>query len=330
MARLLLIDTADQLPGLLPVHSWSALMSSELLLVRSHDHPFLVHLELAELRSEVVGDRDKPAEWIVGRAQAEGEVAYLFGPGDGEDFTRALGLEATRAGVEVEIVYFMLAPKGVELLGLVKVEERLRGPGGCPWDREQTHATLASYAVEEAYELADAIASGDPEAVCEELGDVLLQVVFQAQIAEDAGGFTIDDVAKGIVAKLVRRHPHVFGGQTVTGADQVIANWERLKAAEKPERTGVFDGVPAALPALVLASRLQARAERAGLVPAGGGQARARAQLDRLSADEGDPAEALGELLAATVALAREYGVDPEQALRAATARFRSSVERAH
>jgi XTP/dITP diphosphohydrolase len=329
VARLLLIDTADQLPGLLPIHSWSALMSSDLVLVASEDHPFVPHLDLADLRWEAVGDLEEPAKWIVRRAQAEGEVAYLFGPGDDEPFTRTLGLEAAREGVEVEVVYFMLAPKGVELLNLVRIEERLRGPGGCPWDREQTHATLAPYAVEEVYELADAIASGDAEAVREELGDVLLQVVFQAQIAQDAGDFTIDDVAAGIAAKLVRRHPHVFGDEQVATAEQVMANWEALKAAEKPERAGVFDGVPVALPALQLVAKLQSRAERAGLVAPGDAEVRVRAELDRLRrTTQGDErAEVLGDLLAATVALAREHRVDPEQALRAAAARFRSRLE---
>ena len=332
MARLVLIDTADQLPGLLPVHSWSALMSSELVLVRTPDHPFVPHLDLAELRHEAVpDDLAEPARWIVDRVKAEGEVAYLFGPSDAEAFTRALGVEAAREGVEVEIVYFMLAPKGVELLNLVRIEERLRRPGGCPWDREQTHATLAPYAVEEVYELLDAIASGDPAAIKEELGDVLLQVVFHAQVAEDGGAFTIDDVAKGIAAKLVRRHPHVFADATVADADQVIHEWERIKAGEKPERQGLFDGIPVALPALQLMSKLQSRAERAGVVAGLGDRAdeRVRDQLARLAdaPDDATRSAAVGDLLVAAVALARAHRVDPEQALRAASARLRLEWE---
>lgn len=329
-ARLVLIHTADQLPGLLPIHGWSALMASELVLVRSADHPFVPHLEFADLRYEAVPDSDERAKWIVARAQSEGEVAYVFGPGDDEGFTRTLGLEAARSRVEVEVVYFMLAPKGVELLDLVRTTERLRGPGGCPWDREQTPATLAPHAVEEVYELLDAIASGDPGAVREELGDVLFQTVFQAQVAEDAGDFTIDDVARAIAAKLVRRHPHVFGDVEVTGTQQVIANWERLKAAEKPQRTSAFEGIPAALPALQLAGTVQGRAERAGLAPPIGDPAdRARAELERLlgagTAEEREVA--LGDLLGAIVALARHHGLHAEQALRAAVARFRSRLE---
>jgi MazG family protein len=330
MARLVLIDTADQLPGLLPLHGWSALMASELVLVRSADHPFVGHLELAELRHEVVPDSDERAKWIVARARSEGEIAYLFGPADDESFTRTLGLEAARAGVEVEVVYFMLAPKGVKLLDLVRTVERLRGPGGCPWDREQTPATLAPHAVEEVYELLDAIASGDPGAIQEELGDVLFQTIFQAQVAEDAGDFTIDDVAKGITAKLVRRHPHVFGDVEVADSQQVIANWERLKAAEKPERASTFDGIPTALPALQLASTVQARAERAGLAAVlGDAEDRARAELERfLAASTADERElVLGHLLETVVALARRHGLHAEQALRAAVTRFRRRVE---
>jgi len=329
LARLLLIDTADQLPGLLPIHSWSALMSSDLVLVRSEDHPFVPHLDLAELRREVVGSRAQPAQWIVERVRSEGDVAYLFGPQDGEDFTRTLGLEAARSGVEVEVVYFMLAPKGVELLDLVRITERLRGPGGCPWDQEQTHETLAPHALEEVYELAEAIASGEVDALREELGDVLLQVLFHSQVAEDGGSFTIDDVAKAVAAKLVRRHPHVFGDVEVTGTAEVLANWEVLKAAEKPEREGIFDGVPVAQPALALVAKLQSRAERAGRAPPGDAEARVRAELDRLAhaGEAGEHTAAIGDLLAAVVTLARTHGVDPEHALRAAAQRFRSQHE---
>jgi XTP/dITP diphosphohydrolase len=330
VARLVLIDTADQLPGLLPIHGWSALMASELVLVRSADHPFVPHLELAELRYEVVPDSDERAKWIVARANSEGEVAYLFGPADDERFTRTLGLEAARAAVELEIVYFMLAPKGVELLDLVRIVERLRGPSGCPWDREQTHATLAPHAVEEVYELLDAIASGDPATIQEELGDVLFQTVFQAQVAEDADSFTIGQVAKGITAKLIRRHPHVFGDVEVADANEVVVNWERLKAAEKPERASVFDGIPTALPALQLADTVQGRAERAGLVRSLGGDDadRARAALERfLTCDADDRDTALGDLLTVVVAQARRYGLHAEQSLRAAVARFRELAE---
>jgi XTP/dITP diphosphohydrolase len=350
MARLVLVDTSDQLPGLLPMHGWSALMSSELVLVGEADHPFATHLDLAELRFEVVPqlegrapltrsdmlaglspEQKKRAEWVVDRARAVGEVTYLFGPADSEAFTRTLGMEATRAGVEVEVVYFMVAPKGSALLELVGVEERLRGPGGCPWDREQDHRTLAKYAVEEVYELVEAIAGGDPDHIREELGDVLLQVVFHAQIAADEGTFDIDDVARGIVDKLVRRHPHVFADTEVADADEVMANWEELKAAEKPEREGVFDGVPTAQPALGYVEKLQKRAAKIGFDWQADVDAaeRIRAELDEFlaAADDAEREHEIGDLLMSVVGLARRHHIDPELALRGAAQRFRARFE---
>ena len=350
MSRLVLIDTADQLPGLLPVHAWSALMTSELVLVRDPAHPFLDHLEVADLRHEVVPDAAAPkalgradllaglspadkaqAEWIVDRVKDVGEVAYLFGAADDEAFTRILGMEAAGAGVEVEVVYFMFKPKGTALLDLVGVEERLRGPDGCPWDREQDHSSLAPYAVEEIFELQEAIASGDPDAIREELGDVLLQVVFHAQIAEDGGRFTIDDVAAGIAAKLRHRHPHVFGDTAVADADEVMANWEELKAAEKPERTGLFDGVPASQPALSYVAKLQSRAAKTGFDWQADAEAadRVRDELDEFLAAGDDAARTkeIGDLLMSVVGLARRHRIDPETALRGAARRFRSRVQ---
>ncbi|HVL98325.1 MAG TPA: nucleoside triphosphate pyrophosphohydrolase [Egibacteraceae bacterium] len=358
MARLVLVDTCDQLPGLLPMHGWSALMSSDLVVVGSEDHPFVAHLALADLRYETVPPegsaalgrtdllsgmspaRKRQAERVVEVAEAHGEVTYLFGPDDSEPFTRALGMEAARRGVEVEMVYFMLVPKGARLLDLVRVQERLLAPDGCPWDREQTHDSLLRYAVEEVYELAEAVAAGDVAALREELGDVLLQVVFHAQLAEQADDpdrrFTIDDVAGGIAAKLVRRHPHVFGDARGAGegtARSVMASWEELKAAEKPEREGVFDGVVAAQPALGYATKLQSRAARLGFDWEHDADAadRVRAELDELLAAErpGLRVEELGDLLLSVVGLARRLDIDPEAALRGAARRFRARFEAA-
>lgn len=352
MARLVLLDTADALPGLLPLHSWSALMSSDVVLVGARDHPLLSHLELAELRVEVVEDaveggalsradllsglspRDKRrAGLVVARAQAEGQVCYVFGPSDADVFTRAVAMEAARAGVEVEIVYFGLQPKGTTFLELVAVQERLRAPGGCPWDAEQTHRSLAHYAIEEVYELLEAIELGDTDALKEELGDVLLQTVFHAEVGETAGeGFTIDDVARGIVDKLVRRHPHVFGEAEATDAAGVMANWQALKAAEKPERTGVFDGVVTAQPALQYVEQLQVRAAGTGFDWSADAEAaeRVREELTEFLAapdDAGRRAE-LGDLLMSVVGLARRHRIDPELALRGAARRFRERFTR--
>ncbi len=191
-------------------------------------------------------------------------------------------------------------PPGSRLLELVEVMDRLRTE--CPWDREQTHRSLATYLLEETYETLEAIdtwdATGEDRDLVEELGDLLLQVVFHARVASERrpGGFDIDDVAGGICDKLVHRHPHVFAGLEVADAAEVDRNWERLKAAEK-QRSHVLEGVPLALPALALADKVLSRLAKAGLEP-----------------EPVDPG--VGADLLALVARARSRGVDPEQALR--------------
>jgi XTP/dITP diphosphohydrolase len=212
---------------------------------------------------------------------------------------------------------------GARLLELVAVMGRLRSE--CPWDAEQTHESLAPHLLEESYEALDALESGDPEDVREELGDVLLQVVFHAEVASertDGTGYTIDDVADGIAAKLIRRHPHVFSDVSVSGPDEVKLNWDAIKAAERQAKGGgpgsVLDGVPFGQPALALAAQLQRRAERAGVPP----------DLADLAAGEdtdGAPSE-LGAELFALVARARAAGLDPELELRAAARTYRDRV----
>jgi len=206
---------------------------------------------------------------------------------------------------------------GERFLDLVEVMHTLRSPGGCPWDAKQTHASLVKYLLEEAYETAEAIEQHDDGALREELGDVLLQVVFHARIAQESGGWDIDDVAGDIVDKLVRRHPHVFAGAQADTAADVEANWEHLKATEKG-RTSSADGVPMAQPALALASALMGRATKAGLDVQVAGEIAAPAVVDETS---------IGDLLMAVVALARDAGVDPEAALRAAARRYRGLVQ---
>ena len=352
MSRLLLVDTSDRLPGLLPLHGWSALVSSDLVLVSSTDHPFVGDLEMADLPVEVLG-RDRvqsmagldllaaggdPERAAWGRAVADrveetgGDVAWLRGPGDGDADLHAMAMEAAQRSLEVEVVYFGAEPRGAALLDLVGVMARLRGPGGCPWDREQDHASLGAYAVEEVYELLEAIHSGDPEAVREELGDVLLQVVFHAQIATDDATFDVDDVARGIADKLVRRHPHVFADGDARTPDQVSLRWDELKAEEKPDRDGPFDGVPTALPALQLVEKYQRRAARAGVDDVDPGQAAAGVRDALAAVQDGSDSSrtaGVGDLLAAVVALARAYDVDPEAALRGSAHRYRERVEAA-
>src|SRR5215472_6432935 len=216
----------------------------------------------------------------------------------------------------------MTTPGGPEdrLRELAAVMSRLRRE--CPWDAKQTHESLAPHLLEESYEALEALESGDPDALREELGDVLLQVMFHAEIASertDGTSYTIDDVAGGIAEKLTRRHPHVFGDVTVSGADEVKQNWEAIKAAERAEKGGgpgsVLDGVPFGQPALALAAQLQRRAERAG-VPA---------ELADLA--DGDAAVSeIGAELFALVARARAAGLDPELELRAAARAYRDRV----
>jgi MazG family protein len=218
---------------------------------------------------------------------------------------------------------------GRRLLDLVKVQAALRGPGGCPWDAQQTHASLARHLLEETHELLEAIDAGDGDAMRDELGDVLLQVTFHAQIAADERRFDIDDVAETLVRKLIHRHPHVFADAEVSGADEVLLNWERLKAQEPGgagrDPAAVDDGIPASLPALARAAKVQRRAAAQGFAfrDASGALSALREEVDELAAEierGTDAAEAIedevGDVLFAAVAVARAAGVDAESALR--------------
>jgi tetrapyrrole methylase family protein/MazG family protein len=212
--------------------------------------------------------------------------------------------------------------------------QKLRGPGGCPWDAEQTHQTLGRHLLEEAHETLEAIDAGDMERLKDELGDVLLQVVFHAEMARQDGAWDVDDVAEGLARKLIRRHPHVFGDVDVDSAAEVLVNWEKIKTQEKGEAHGVDEDIPATLPALARAAKVQRRAAGSGFDwrTTGAALARVHESLDAL--DEEAPSdvpqteEALGELLFAVAAAGRKLGVDPETALRKATARFGDRFER--
>jgi MazG family protein len=217
---------------------------------------------------------------------------------------------------------------------LIEIMAALRDPErGCPWDLEQDFASIAPYTLEEAYEVADAIERQDLEALREELGDLLLQVVFHAQMARERGAFGFDEVAAGICEKMVRRHPHVFGDARVESAAEQSRAWEAIKAAEKQARPaghGLLDDVPVALPALSRAEKFGKRAARIGFdwPDASGPRAKIDEELAELDAvvEAGGPPEALeseiGDLLFSVANLARHHGVDPETALRAANARF--------
>lgn len=210
---------------------------------------------------------------------------------------------------------------------LVAVMARLRAPDGCPWDREQTHQSLRRYMLEEAYEAVEAIDSGDPRLLCEELGDVLLQVVFHAQVAKEAGTFDFHDVVEGITAKLVRRHPHVFGDVVAESAADVTRNWEAIKRAEKggQEPESRLGKVSTALPALSRANEVQKRAAKVGFDwdDIAGPAAKVREELDELLAAKPEEQEGeVGDLLFAVVNLARMLKVDPEIALSGTINKF--------
>ena len=202
-----------------------------------------------------------------------------------------------------------------ELDELIAVLEKLRAPGGCVWDREQTHASLVQYLVEETFELVDAIEAGDREELIEELGDVLYQVIFHADIAAEAGEFTLEDVAAHMTAKMVGRHPHVFGDAIASTPDEVVATWEKVKAVEKAHRTSVLEGIPQGMPSLALADKTLGRAAKVGVVR----------EAAVIPATE----QELGAELLAMVVAAKAAGLDAERALRGALRTLQEDVQKA-
>ncbi len=274
--RLTVVACSRRTPrGALSWAAWQALRSAPVL-VGAADHPLLPALDEAGI-AWTVGDLD---------ALPDQDVVWL---GAGEDVSH----------LRCEVVPAAPDQPGAALLDVVAVMDRLRSPGGCPWDAKQTHQSLMPYLLEEAYETYEALEDGDPVALREELGDLLLQVVFHARIAED---FDLDDVSLDLVDKLVRRHPHVFAGGST---DDLEGSWEALKQAEKG-RSSVTEGVPLGQPALSLAAKLQRRAER-------------------LDAPPGEYA-GLGGRLWALVTEARRAGDDPEVALRTVARAYRDRL----
>ncbi|MGH7786981.1 MAG: nucleoside triphosphate pyrophosphohydrolase [Candidatus Binatia bacterium] len=214
---------------------------------------------------------------------------------------------------------------------LVGIMHRLRAPGGCPWDREQSHASIKPYLIEEAYEVAEAIDAADDRELCTELGDLLLQIVFHAEMAAESDRFTIADVIRAISEKMVRRHPHVFGDVAVSGADEVLRNWSRIKAEERQDSadTSALAGVPRAMPGLLRAQRLGEKAAHAGFdwSDSAGVVAKLREELGEIEAAlaGGDPTAAaaeLGDLLFAGTSLARHLLVSAEDVVKGAADRF--------
>ena len=261
---------------------------------------------------------DAPPDWSLLRSRypAEHPTALLDGTADRE--TTLAAAERDSAGAR----FLVLAPlepfADLASLGTVtRIAERLRAPNGCPWDREQTHASLRPHLLEEAYEALSALDSGDPERLRDELGDLLLQIALHAQLAREEGAFDAAEVARRLNEKLIRRHPHVFEGKEIVGGD-LLAQWERIKREEEGgEEKSLLAGVPRELPALFAAERMLERAARVKLDPP-----RLELPLDI------DDQDFLGDLLFDVVAAARESGFDAETALREANERFAAHVAR--
>lgn len=313
---LLIVALGREETASLTLREWDGLVACDRVIFEDTDHPLIERLRAAGVTTGPLDDEPRADQDGAGLVCDPGSAriaelarsgARVLGPGSTVDaLTAARGAAIARRA-------------GDAAAKLAAIMARLRSPDGCPWDLEQTHSTLKPHLLEEAYEVIDAIEHDRIDAdLEEELGDLLLQVAFHAQLAADDGRFDLAGVAERISAKLLHRHPHVFSDTVVEGAQQVVANWEAIKAQEK-KRGGPFDDIPRALPALTVAHKTQKRAAALGFSPTSS-EARERAAA-ALVADE------LGEVLFWTVALARSAGVDPEGALREATGRFRDGLQ---
>jgi XTP/dITP diphosphohydrolase len=323
MGLTVLLTSPRVAPGLLSWDAWAALRGASRVLASPADHPQLAALSSAGIEASpgslddalaavAAPDSDSASasaegeRFAEGKRSAEGERVVWLAPPDSPPPSLPSGARVLRACGDLP---------GARLLDAVAVMDTLRV--SCPWDRKQTHSSLLRYLLEEAYEAAEAIELADMRSLREELGDVLLQVLFHARVASERpagdGGFSIDDVADGLAAKLRRRHPHVFGSVSVSSAEDVNRNWEAIKRAERASAPGAgpvsaLDGVPFGQPALSLAAQLQRRAGRAGF-----------SSPDVSSPEAGS---GVGDELMAVVARAREAGADPELELREAARRF--------
>jgi XTP/dITP diphosphohydrolase len=351
--RVVLVETSDVLPGLLPFQAWDALATADVVLLRDPAaHPSAPALHMAGIdlvaleptpldRGDLLltrpgaPDDRRLAKSLVAAARERGRVVYLL-EDDERGLAPALAGMVAEHDVEIELVFLAQLPPGTELLRAVGVMDRLRDPdGGCPWDLEQDHHSLARYLVEETYELLDAVTSEVDADIVEELGDVLLQVLFHARIGAERHAFGVDDVARGLVDKLVRRHPHVFAGvEGIDDAADVQRNWDRLKSQEKGGR-GPLDGIPSGMPGLALLDALLRRVRRLGMMPEDPPTVLAdiRATLDTIEADGGAPGDAatelVGRLLAQVAGLSRLLDVEADAAARTAAGRLRVEVEAA-
>ena len=304
MPRIVLLVTSPRLPaGLMTAAAWDLVRSAPVLTAYAYEQA-----DALRAAGSVVTVVSEPGpDALIAAAGEHGTVVWLAGPGGDEELARELGLRLVRRPelATLEIRYGSWDPPGARVLDVVTVMDRLAAPDGDPWKREQTHQSLARYLLEEAYEAYDAIEAHDLDALREELGDLLLQVALHARMAHDAEHpWTIDDLAAGLVTKLVRRNPHVFGDEEVAGVDEIMANWERIKQEEKA-RGSALDGIATSQPALALAAKILSRAARAGLAVS-----LPTPPTDVAGADD------LGAALFDLVAKAQRLDLDAEAALR--------------
>jgi XTP/dITP diphosphohydrolase len=324
--RLVLLQTSPRVaPGVLTAQAWDVLRSADAVLCAGIDAAQHQAITAAGVEVEPVDAPRSPLDALLSASSGGRTAVWLCGDDDGVTDTIAAEVVARSErgddSLQVEVLAGSYDLPGSRLLDLVEVMDRLRTQ--CPWDREQTHRSLARYLVEESYETLEAIETGDRHHLREELGDLLLQVMFHSRIAAEHPDdpWTVDDVAAGIVEKLVRRHPHVFADVDVSGVADVETNWESIKAAEK-RRSSVLDGIPMAMPALTLAEKVLARAERTGVRLAGSAAGEPVGEEP-----DGGTADEVGERLLALVMRARRVQVDPEQALRDAVRRLSARIQ---
>ena len=325
------IADAGQYP-LMITQVYSQLVASDLKIALMENLPD--EYELYFLRNMGLEDEEcRPVKLFeLDRQPKIDHLTSVYIPPMGEDENMPCGIMAFGEDEEEEAVENMVDTASfddVDIQPLVDVMRTLREPGGCPWDREQTHASIRSNMIEEVYEYLEAVDAEDTEGMREELGDILMQIVFHARMAEEAGRFDLQDVIDEVVDKLIRRHPHVFGETKVTGSDEVLVNWEAIKKTEKTERKHVLDGVTQGLPALLRAYKLQSKAAKVGFdwPDVKGVWDKVQEELAELqealaSGDRAAAENELGDVLFALVNYARHQKIEPEVALNGTNNRF--------
>jgi XTP/dITP diphosphohydrolase len=322
----LLVGSPRIAAGLFTRTAWQTLEAADAILARDASEPLADAVAESGVPVGHLGEVSPPAlaRLLMDRA-AEGDVVWVSSANGDPGLTDAIASEVSRLGSppEVEVLVASWDVPGSRLLDLVAVMDRLRSPGGCPWDAEQTPESLVKYLIEESHEAAEAIESGDRDHIREELGDVLLQVVFQARVAQEHATepFDVDDVAGAIIEKLVRRHPHVFADGDASTPAEVERAWEQIKAAERAAKAphgggedghqGLLHGIPRSLPSLLAAEKVLARFDRTG--------------GDLATVEAGD--DDLGMAIVALAARARERGESAEALVRLALARLDAAAQ---